>query len=61
MKRLLFLLVMQSASLALAMLDVSLWVPHWLVDCFEAVRDWAWMKIQNMDEHKSEEEDDDAY
>ncbi len=53
MKRLSYLLVMQAASLLLALMDVLLWPPRSLVFRVENVRDWAFLKLQNM-------EDDDA-
>ena len=51
MKRLYLRVVMQSAELVLALLDAGLWPPRWVVWRVEGVRDWAWMKLQNMEDN----------
>jgi hypothetical protein len=58
MKRLLFHLVMQFAELMLALLNVFMWAPHRAVNFFGRIRDWAWLKLQNMEDEADDDQND---
>jgi hypothetical protein len=48
-KRLLLQGVVNVTTGALLLADAWLWPQLWLAHCIEAIRSWAWTKLQNME------------